>query len=370
MFLNVVSLLVGFLCLFLVALMLCSQKPNQKSNGYLIIILFVAGLQRFANALEVLGFTSTTFSPLKIRMTFAFFIVPLYYLFFKRLIRKKNSVKKELFHFIVPAIFVAFDFLVTNYTLSYYWYLAFSIGYFGSILVLIKELFQLTKLNMLEKRNYKTIRTWALLMVSITFLLVVYSNYFLLSDKEPKINLNVFYSLSSFLWLFALIYMFRNPTIIFGEQYLIKNIQKETQHDILIWSEKPLKEIEYKDEQLFQSIADSVETIVMKIQKLQKNVSFISITTLTSKTISKELQLPKSHLDLLFKYYCHYSINEFGNLIKVTYALQLINEGYLNQYTVESLGEKCLFNSRFTFYKNFKKFIGVSVSDYSKELVH
>ena len=99
MFLNVVSLLVGFLCLFLVALMLCSQKPNQKSNGYLIIILFVAGLQRFANALEVLGFTSTTFSPLKIRMTFAFFIVPLYYLFFKRLIRKKNSVKKELFHF-------------------------------------------------------------------------------------------------------------------------------------------------------------------------------------------------------------------------------------------------------------------------------
>ena len=228
MFLNVVSLLVGFLCLFLVALMLCNQKPNQKSNGYFIIILFVAGLQRFANALEVLGFTSATFSPLKIRMTFAFFIVPLYYLFFKRLIRKKNSVKKELFHFIVPAIFVAFDFLVTNYTLSYYWYLAFSIGYFGSILVLIKDLFQLTKLNLFEKRNYKTIQTWALLMVSITFLLVVYSNYFLLSDKEPKINLNVFYSLSSFLWLFALIYMFRNPTIIFGEQYLIKNIQKET----------------------------------------------------------------------------------------------------------------------------------------------
>ena len=255
MFLNVVSLLVGFLCLFLVALMLCNQKPNQKSNGYFIIILFVAGLQRFANALEVLGFTSATFSPLKIRMTFAFFIVPLYYLFFKRLIRKKNSVKKELFHFIVPAIFVAFDFLVTNYTLSYYWYLAFSIVYFGSILVLIKELFQLSKLNLLKKRNYKTIQTWALLMVSITFLLVVYSNYFLLSDKEPKINLNVFYSLSSFLWLFALIYMFRNPTIIFGEHYLLKNIQKETHQDILIWSDRPIKKIETKDSKATKNLS-------------------------------------------------------------------------------------------------------------------
>lgn len=191
---------------------------------------------------------------------------------------------------------------------------------------------------------------------------------FLLNDDETKKHLNTFYTISSFLWLFAFIYIFRNPTLIFGEQYLIKNILTKTQQDILIWSEKPLKEIERKDELLFQSIVYSVETTVMKIQKLQKNVSFISINTLTSKTISKELQLPKSHLDLLFKYYCYYSINEFGNLIKVNHALQLINEGYLNQYTVESLGYKCLFNSRFTFSKNFKKFIGVSISDYIREL--
>lgn len=89
-----------------------------------------------------------------------------------------------------------------------------------------------------------------------------------------------------------------------------------------------MKEIERKDELLFQTIEDSMESTIMKIQKLQKNISFISINTLTSKTIAKELQLPKSHLDLLFKYYCYYSINEFGNLIKVYYALQLINEGY------------------------------------------
>jgi AraC-like DNA-binding protein len=42
----------------------------------------------------------------------------------------------------------------------------------------------------------------------------------------------------------------------------------------------------------------------------------------------------------------------------------LINDGHLEKYTIEHLGTACLFNSRFTFSKNFKKFIGVSVSDY------
>lgn len=42
----------------------------------------------------------------------------------------------------------------------------------------------------------------------------------------------------------------------------------------MIWSEKPLKEIERKDELLFQTIVDSVESTVMKIQKLQKKCFF------------------------------------------------------------------------------------------------
>jgi AraC-like DNA-binding protein len=370
MFLNVISLLVGFLSLVVVALMLCNQRANSKINIYLIIILFVAGSQRFVNAIEVLGYTDSTFSPLKIRMTFAFFIIPFYYLFFKRLIRKKNKHKNEILHFILPTIFVAFDLFVPNYPISYYWYLVFSVYYFISIILLVKELFQLNKLSILEKRNYKTIQTWAVLMTTISFLLVVYSNYFLLSDKQPKINLNVFYRISSLLWLGALIYMFRNPSIIFGEHYLLKNIQKETHQDILIWSDKPIKEVETKDKLLFHSIVSTIDNILLNIKKLQKNISFISATTLTAKTIAQELKLPKSHLELVFKYYCHYSINDFGNLVKIIYALQLINEGYLKDYTVESLGEKCLFNSRFTFSKNFKKFIGVSVSDYTKEVYH
>jgi len=71
---------------------------------------------------------------------------------------------------------------------------------------------------MLDKRIYETNRTWALIMTSIFFLLVINSNYFLLYDDGTKINLITFYTISSFLYLFVLIYMFRNATLIFGEQ--------------------------------------------------------------------------------------------------------------------------------------------------------
>lgn len=363
MFLNVVCLLVGFLCLFVGALMLF-KKPNRKTNIYLIMILFVAGLQRFLNGIEVLGFTTDTYSPLKRRMTFAFFIVPIYYLFFRRLIRSNSELKKELLHFILPTALVLIDTLVVNYSISYFFYLIFSIYYFVLILLLVNELIQMKKFSLFEKDNYKTFRIWVLLMALITFLLVLFSNYFLFNEAKSDITLNNFFRFSSLLWLGALIYMFRNPIIIFGDHHLLKSLQKNTQQDFLIWTTKPLKSIEDKDQIIFNAIVGRIDSIVLAIQMLQKSVPLISTTTLTAKTIAQELKIPKSHLELVFKYYCHYSINDFGNLVKVNYALSLINDGYLKSYTVASLGEKCLFNSRFTFSKNFKKFIGVSVSDF------
>ena len=366
MFLNVVSLLVGFLCLFVVVLMLFNQKLNSKTNVYLLMILFVAGFQRFTNAIEVLGFTTTTFSPLKIRPTFAFYIVPIYYLFFRRLIRKNSKLTKELLHFILPTVLLFIDILLVDYKLSYLFYLAFTLFYLVSILLLLKELLQMKKLSMFEKANYKTIKTWVLLMTIITFLLAVYSNYFLFSEAKPRITLNAFYRISSLLWLVALIYIFSNPIIIFGELNLLKSLQKNAPQDLLIWSVKPLKVIEEKDLMVYTTILKKIDFIVSDIQTLQKSVPLISTTTLTAKTIAQELKIPKSHLDLVFKYYCHYSINDFSNLVKINYAVILINDGYLESYTIASLGERCLFNSRFTFSKNIKKFIGVSVSDFVK----
>jgi AraC-like DNA-binding protein len=127
--------------------------------------------------------------------------------------------------------------------------------------------------------------------------------------------------------------------------------------------------VEEKDKVVYTTISKRIDFIILDIQILQKAVPMLTTTTFTASTLSKKLIIPKRHLEFVFKYYCHYSINDFSNLVKITYALSLIKEGYLDSYTVASLGEECLFNSRFTFSKNFKKFIGISVSDYINSTV-
>ena len=364
MFLNIITFLVGFLCLFVMVLMLFNSRPNRKTNIYLIIILFLVGLQRFLNGIELLELTEVIYSPLKIRLSAAFFIVPIYYLFFNRLIRGTSNLKKELLHFILPILFVSVDVLIVNYQLDYYFYLTFSSVYFGLILNLVFGLINNKKRSMFEKGSYETIRTWTILMCLITFLLLLFSNYFLFNLVEARTNLNNFYRFSSLLWLIALIYIFKNPIIIFGEHTLLKSIQLNEPQEFLIWSRKPLKSIEQKDAVLSNNISAKIDTIILSIQKLQKSSHALSKITFTASNLAKELKIPRSHVEFVFKYYCHYSINDFSNLIKINYAVSLINEGYLEKYTIASLGDNCLFNSRFTFSKNFKKFMGISVSDY------
>lgn len=364
MFLNVISLLVGFLCLFVVVLMVFNEKPNHKRNVYLIMILFIAGLQRFINGIEILGLTDFTYSPLKIRLVSAFFIVPIYYLFFLRLIKVRSNIKQELLHFIIPAFFITVDLFVSEFELSYYFYLFFSFSYFGAILYLVSVLIRKKNRSLFENGYFETIRTWTILMTVITFLLLIFSNYFLFKEQNSRINLNDFYRYSSLLWLFALIYIFKNPVIIFGEHSLLKSIQLNEPQEFLIWSRKPISPIQNKDLVIFGNISDRVDRIILSIQKLQKSDVLLSKITFTVINLSKELDLPKSHVEFVFKYFCFYSINDFSNLVKINYAVSLINDGYLEKYTIASLGDKCLFNSRFTFSKNFKKFMGVSVSDY------
>lgn len=369
MFLDLLSLFVGFLCLFIGVFMIFNPSRNHKTNVYFIVILILVGVQRFIYALEILGFVQDTYSPLKKNLRLGFYIVPIYYLFFKRLIQGFDKLKKELLHFIFPTVFILINLVFVNSEINRLFFLIYSSLYFILILIMLKDFIYRKNTSMLQKKSYREIKTWLLLMIILTFVLIIYCNYFLFSESSSQITLGSFYKYSSLLWLLVLIYMFKNPIVLFGEHYLLKNIELNEPLEFLVWSRKRLKTIEEKDKIVYNTILKRIDFIISDIQILQKSDEMLSTTPFTADTLAKQLKIPRRHLEFVFKYYCHYSINDFSNLVKVNYAVSLINEGYLDSYTVESLGEKCLFNSRFTFSKNFKKFIGVSVSDFVNSTV-
>ena len=373
MLLNIISLFVGFLSLFIILLICINPIKRNERNIYFIVILFISGILHFSNGLNFLNLTQVNYTLIIIKPVLTFYIVPVYYLFFQRIMVKDFMLKKELLHFIFPTLLLLINFWYINFKTFALVYAFYSIAYLIMLLVKVKMFFFTKDKSILGKMNKNVIKTWLVLMLFITVsIFLLYSNIILFSDIHNRIIIITNYlKYSSLLWFIPLYYLFSNPNIIFGEEYLLKKLKKIKPQDHLIWNAKPLKNPADIDKKLYNILfnrinsINSINSIIIGIQNLEKSVLIISKKTLNAKIIAEELNIPKRHIDLIFKYYCHYSVNDYTNFIKINYALTLINDGYLNEYTVEALGEKCLFKSRFTFSQNFKKFVGTSVSEYT-----
>jgi AraC-like DNA-binding protein len=70
----------------------------------------------------------------------------------------------------------------------------------------------------------------------------------------------------------------------------------------------------------------------------------------------------------VFTYYSFCTFGEYQNNLKIKFALKLIKEGYLDTRTIDSLAARCLFANKRTFYRNFKKWVGYTPSEYQAQL--
>ena len=114
---------------------------------------------------------------------------------------------------------------------------------------------------------------------------------------------------------------------------------------------------------------DNFPDYIYKIIKLQTNDQLIKENDFTVAFLSLQLSIPKSHLTYLFTYHSQSRGNDYINLIKVLKSQRLIKAGYLEDKTIDSLAQECNFNSRITFFKNFKKIMGSNPSEY-RQLNH
>lgn len=91
---------------------------------------------------------------------------------------------------------------------------------------------------------------------------------------------------------------------------------------------------------------------------LEKNVNI--------KVLAEKISLPLKTTSHLFKTEYGKGFNEVANEYRILQAIKQIEEGYLDQYTLESLGSEVGFNSRTTFFNAFKKHQNCSPTEYWK----
>jgi AraC-like DNA-binding protein len=81
---------------------------------------------------------------------------------------------------------------------------------------------------------------------------------------------------------------------------------------------------------------------------------------------AKKINVPVRQVPFLISSLYGKTFKDLINELRIKCAIAKLEEGYLDTFTLESLGEECGFNSRTTFYNAFKKETGISPSEYWK----
>ena len=348
--------------LLIIFIMLFSGKTNIRVNIYLLLIITLQISHRAFVFYVKLNNLDSTFLD-NYSTIYSLLIVPCIYLYACTLMTKKKEFKKDIIHFILPALF----FLISTfiYETTHQQNSIFTFFWVGTYLLLIyAKIIDFNKSSLIMDKSVSRWIYFLFSAVGFNYLLGIgLGIYFGFSSREWLID---FYITGSVVWILTFVYIFLNPIIIYGRIILIKNIVVR-EPDISFWMFSPIKQVDQKHLYIQNALHNKISQHIYEIIKLQTNDQLIKennfTNTISSQQIAsyiKTLQLKGIKIDAI--------VLDYINLIKVLKSQRLTKAGCLENKTIESLAQECNFNSRITFFKNFKKETGVSPSEFNVNL--
>jgi AraC-like DNA-binding protein len=370
MLLAFLSFIVGLALLVLVSSVFFSRKNDKNLNIYSLLILASAGIQRFLQGIEEFKLIDSFKNPFVDNFLHQFFMLVFAYLFFDNLLFKKTPVKKVILHLVFPTLFVlVYSLFNLNPGLIKLVFFLFS-----SLYVILPGLliwkFIYKRKNYKELIHFQTIKNWTYFTFGIYFSFYLIFNYVFVNNPQT-IGTGYFiqfYQFTALIWLFMIIYILKNPVILYGQQLLLKNISTSSKEELVVWRSIKLDPTEAEDLELEKKVKSKVDEIIFAIKKYEEKLLQDLVEVPTLKELAFELDYPQSHLKYVFNYYSFCSFSEYQNNLKIKYALKLIKAGYLDTRTIDSLATRCLFANRRTFYRNFNKWVGFTPTEYQAQI--
>ena len=99
----------------------------------------------------------------------------------------------------------------------------------------------------------------------------------------------------------------------------------------------------------------------------KKNNSYLQ-SDFSLASLATSINIPKHHLSQVINEEMHTTFYDLVNSKRIEYAMLLIEEKNNRHLTLEGLGYECGFNSKSTFFHNFKKHTGKTPGQYKKEI--
>jgi AraC-like DNA-binding protein len=91
-------------------------------------------------------------------------------------------------------------------------------------------------------------------------------------------------------------------------------------------------------------------------------------TKINLESLSNDLDMSSSKLSLLIKLNAKKTFNEYINDFRIELAKELLSDKTYKNYTITSIGLESGFNSKSSFYYNFKKVVGLTPAAYQEKL--
>jgi len=383
-FLFLVTSIVGFITLFL---MIRSYGSNPFCNFYLILIIGIISFRFFVHGSYSVGLQSVLRPDAGLSSILYLIIVPCAYLYYKNLIlQKKRHNIKDLRHliFVLCLYFINSNVLIRESLLFHFgmwtnFFLITSYILFYLILTfkLLKSKIWFRKSMSINNEHFNLIKSWTLffylvnLLCGFMVIVSVYNESFngsVLSGKTMAI-----FSLT--FWLISFFKILISPEILFGLPTLNQTLSKfhsstlenmEALVNDMNWSIDTGNIRNTQDKVLQENIKENIAIYVEEVNRLSTAELIFRNPKASQSEIALSIGVPKSHIVFLFKYHSSLSFSEFRMNSRVQDAIKLIEGGFLNTETLESLAHTTGFASYNPFFSAFKRITEYAPQEYVK----
>lgn len=146
-----------------------------------------------------------------------------------------------------------------------------------------------------------------------------------------------------------------------------RTTRMETDHLVVTQKNDQANKIEKKVGLYEKSLVpDSILNLYEnKLKDLERTKMYRDMNLSLGK-LAKKIDAPKHHLTQLLNIRMSTSFNKYINGLRIEYACELLKEE--RKLSMEELAYECGFNSKVSFYRNFKNVTGVTPSEYRKTL--
>ncbi len=241
---------------------------------------------------------------------------------------------------------------------------------FNAYLQLSKGLWSVAKLE-LRFSNFKLVRTWLTALFILFFLLAIrllVSYSYELFTQKVFIN-QAFQPIHSLLWIFIYIVFFIHPEILYGLQrvnLVMSNALVDSEPVFkpdFKWRAIPKAKQNKMDIQLSVKLDRQLPEIIKKLESKTALRHIVKDPNINIDSLSDKLNIPKSHVQYVFKYYADFTFVTYRSRIRVFHALSKMKDDYLSKNTMDALARECGFSSYNPFYAAFKAEMGVGPSE-------